>query len=108
MRLRPDLARRVEIETITVILSAGTDRVEEFESGFREVVVLFATCGGHHEHDSHQGFVAWNKKADEYQIADALAFGGETILTLDALRERTIGTSVTRLTHNRAILGGWN
>jgi hypothetical protein len=85
IRLRPDLARRVEKETITVILSVGTDRVEEFENGFREVVVaVFATGEGHHEHDSHPGFAAWNKKADEYQIADALDFSGETILTLDA------------------------
>jgi hypothetical protein len=109
------------METITVVLSVGTDRIEEFEKGFREhelpvwedlrsrgalmraslsrldissravpgatqylVVAIFATGEGHHEHDTHPGFVAWNKKADEYQIADALAFGGETILTLDA------------------------
>lgn len=109
------------METITVVLSVGTDRVEEFEKGFREhelpvwedlrsrgalmraslsrldissrpvegatqylVVAVFATGEGHHEHDSHPGFAAWNKKADEYQIADALAFGGETILTLNA------------------------
>ncbi len=47
------------------------------------VVAVFATGEGHHEHDNHPGFAAWNKQADEYQIADALAFGGETILTLD-------------------------
>lgn len=109
------------METITVILSVGTDRVEEFENGFREkelpvwqdlrsrgalmraslsrldistrgvdgatqymVVAVFATSDGHQEHDSHPGFAAWNKQADEYQVAGALAFGGETILTLDA------------------------
>ena len=47
------------------------------------VVAVFATGEGHHEHDNHPGFAAWNKEADTYQIADALAFGGETILTLD-------------------------
>ena len=109
------------METITVVLSVGTDRVGEFENGFREkelpvwqdlrsrgalmqaslsrldistrgvdgatqymVVAVFATGDGHHEHDSHPGFAAWNKQADEYQVADALAFGGETILTLGA------------------------
>jgi len=109
------------METITVVLSVGTDRVDEFEKGFREkelpvwedlrargallraslsrldissrgvegatqylIVAVFATGEGHHEHDSHPGFAAWNKQADEYQVADALAFGGETILTLEA------------------------
>jgi hypothetical protein len=48
------------------------------------IVAVFATGEGHHEHDNHPGFAAWNKQADEYQVADALAFGGETILTLDA------------------------
>jgi hypothetical protein len=47
------------------------------------VVAVFATGEGHHEHDNHPGFKAWNKQADEYQIAEALAFGGETILTLE-------------------------
>ena len=48
------------------------------------VVAVFATGEGHHEHDNHPGFAAWNKQADEYQVSDALAFGGETILVLDA------------------------
>jgi hypothetical protein len=47
------------------------------------VVAVFATGEGHHEHDSHPGFEAWNKQADAYQIAEPLAFGGETILTVD-------------------------
>jgi hypothetical protein len=109
------------METVTVVLSVGKDRVDEFEKGFREkelpvwqdlrargallraslsrldissrgvegaqqylVVAVFATGEGHHEHDNHPGFAAWNKQADQYQVADALAFGGETILTLDA------------------------
>lgn len=48
------------------------------------VVAVFATGEGHHEHDSHPGFEAWNKIADEYQVSGALAFGGETIVHVDA------------------------
>jgi hypothetical protein len=48
------------------------------------VIAVFATGGGHHEHDNHPGFQAWNKIADTYQVGDALAFGGETFLQLDA------------------------
>lgn len=107
------------MQTITVVLSVGRDRVDEFERGFREhelpvwedlrsrghlirasltrldissrgvegatqylVVAVFATDEGHHEHDQHPGFQAWNEIADTYQIADALAFGGDTILQL--------------------------
>ncbi len=44
------------------------------------VAVDFATDEGHHEHDHHPGFEAWNKLADKYQIAEAEAFGGDTIL----------------------------
>jgi hypothetical protein len=47
------------------------------------VVAVFATGEGHHEHDNHPGFQAWNKLADTYQVGGAMAFGGETILTLD-------------------------
>jgi hypothetical protein len=47
------------------------------------VVAVFATGEGHHEHDNHPGFKAWNKIADTFQVGDALAFGGETILQLD-------------------------
>jgi hypothetical protein len=48
------------------------------------VVAVVATDEGRHEHDSHPGFQAWNKIADAYQVGEALAFGGETILQLDA------------------------
>jgi hypothetical protein len=44
------------------------------------VAVDFATHEGHQEHDNHPGFAAWNKLADQYQIAEAEAFGGDTIL----------------------------
>jgi hypothetical protein len=47
------------------------------------VIAVFATGEGHHEHDNHPGFAAWNKIADTYQVGDALAFGGETIIQLD-------------------------
>jgi hypothetical protein len=46
------------------------------------IVAVFATGEGHHEHDNHPGFEAWNREADTYQVADAKAFGGETIVTL--------------------------
>jgi hypothetical protein len=109
------------METVAVVLSVGSDRVAEFEEGFRNhelpiwqdfnergvmlsatlsrmdissrsvagatqylIVVLFATGEGHHEHDGDPRFAAWNAMADEYQIADALAFGGETILAVGA------------------------
>jgi hypothetical protein len=47
------------------------------------VVVVFATDEGHHVHDSHPGFQAWNEIADAYQVGEPLAFGGETILRLE-------------------------
>jgi hypothetical protein len=43
------------------------------------IVAIFATGEGHHAHDSHPGFEAWNKIADAYQIGDPMAFGGETV-----------------------------
>ncbi len=46
------------------------------------VVAIFHTGEGHHVHDDHPGFKAWNAIADTYQVADALAFGGETIVRL--------------------------
>jgi hypothetical protein len=107
------------METVAVVLSVGTDRVEEFEAGFREhelpvwqdlqargllvhatlnrmdissnpvqdatqylVVVMFSTGEGHHAHDSHPGFEAWNAIADTYQVGGAMAFGGETVVEL--------------------------
>ena len=46
------------------------------------VVAIFATGEGHHAHDDHPGFVAWNAIADAYQVGDAQAFGGETVVQL--------------------------
>jgi len=44
------------------------------------IVAVFATSEGHHEHDNDPRFAAWNERADAFQIAGAMAFGGETIV----------------------------
>lgn len=44
------------------------------------IVAVFATGEGHHAHDDHPGFKAWNELADTYQTGSPMAFGGETIL----------------------------
>ena len=44
------------------------------------VTAIFATGEGHHAHDDHPGFAAWNAIADTYQVGDPLAFGGETVI----------------------------
>ena len=46
------------------------------------VAVIFTSDEGHHVHDHHPGFQAWNAIADRFQIGDALAFGGETVVQL--------------------------
>ena len=46
------------------------------------VSAIFVTGEGHHAHDAHPGFEAWNRIADSYQSGDALAFGGETVVQL--------------------------
>ncbi|HET9345319.1 MAG TPA: hypothetical protein VFO05_06425 [Candidatus Limnocylindrales bacterium] len=46
------------------------------------IVAVFATGEGHHEHDSHPGFEAWNEIADQYQVGDPMAFGGETVIAI--------------------------
>ena len=46
------------------------------------VAVIFTSDEGHHAHDDHPGFKAWNEIADTYQVSDAMAFGGETVLGL--------------------------
>jgi hypothetical protein len=46
------------------------------------VVASFSTDEGHHAHDSHPGFQAWNAIADTFQVGAALAFGGETVISL--------------------------
>jgi hypothetical protein len=44
------------------------------------VVAVFTSGEGHHAHDDHPEFKAWNELADAYQVGEPLAFGGETIL----------------------------
>lgn len=44
------------------------------------VVAIFATDEGHHLHDSDPRFREWDQIADSFQVAPAMAFGGETIL----------------------------
>jgi hypothetical protein len=46
------------------------------------VAVIFSSGEGHHVHDSHPGFQKWNAIADTYEVGDAMAFGGETIVQL--------------------------
>jgi hypothetical protein len=46
------------------------------------ISVIFSSGEGHHVHDSHPGFEAWNRMADAYQTGDPLAFGGETVVQL--------------------------
>jgi len=43
------------------------------------IAVIFTSGEGHHVHDHHPGFKAWNEIADAYQSGEPLAFGGETI-----------------------------
>jgi hypothetical protein len=47
------------------------------------VIAVFTSDEGHHAHDSHPGFEAWNKIADAYQVGEPLAFGGATIIAFD-------------------------
>ena len=44
------------------------------------ICAVFATGEGHHAHDSHPGFEAWNRMADAYQVGQPLAFDGEAVL----------------------------
>jgi hypothetical protein len=46
------------------------------------ICAIFATGEGHHAHDNHPGFKAWNEIADTYQVGQPLAFGGETVVPL--------------------------
>ena len=46
------------------------------------VVAIFATEDGHHLHDHDPRFEAWNQRADVYQVAEPLVFGGSTIVTV--------------------------
>ena len=56
--------------------------VDEVLAGYFRHYPVQATEIGHHAHDGHPGFEAWNKIADAYQVGDPLAFGGETVVHL--------------------------
>jgi len=59
------------------ISSRPVDRAVQYS-----VSVIFSSGEGHHAHDSHPGFNAWNRKADAYQVGEPMAFGGETVVQL--------------------------
>ena len=46
------------------------------------VTVIFASDEGHHLHDNDPRFEAWNKRADAYQVAEPLVFGGNSIVSV--------------------------
>ena len=60
------------------ISSAGVDGALQYL-----VVAVFGSGEGHHAHDHHPGFEAWNAIADAYQVGPAMAFGGETVVRLE-------------------------
>jgi hypothetical protein len=55
------------------------------------VAAIFTSGEGHHAHDRHPSFEAWNAIADRYQAGEALAFGGETLVD-SAAEERAATT----------------
>jgi hypothetical protein len=76
-----DLASRGSMLRATISRLDISSRAVEDATQFM-ISVVFATGAGHHEHDSHPGFEAWNSIADAYQVGEPLAFGGETVLAL--------------------------
>jgi hypothetical protein len=44
------------------------------------VACIFEDDRGHHAHDNDPRFEAWNKRADAFQIAEPLVFGGTTLI----------------------------
>lgn len=46
------------------------------------ITVVFADDEGHHEHDNDPRFAAWNEMADQYQVAQPLALGGDTVVSI--------------------------
>jgi hypothetical protein len=46
------------------------------------IAVTFTSGQGHHAHDDHPGFKAWNEIADTFQVGEPLAFGGVTVIAL--------------------------
>lgn len=72
----------------TGVLSAATLTRLDISTQTRDgaaqylVVAIFATDEGHHLHDHDPRFEAWNTRADAFQVAEPLVFGGRTIVTV--------------------------
>jgi hypothetical protein len=73
-----DLAQRGLIERATLNRLDISSRPVEGATQYL-VAVIFTSGEGHHAHDDHPGFKAWNEIADAYQVGTPMAFGGETI-----------------------------
>lgn len=52
----------------------------EVEGAVQFMVVAVFPGKDHEAHDSHPRFKKWNERAERFQIAEPLAFGGDTIL----------------------------
>jgi hypothetical protein len=74
-----DLTERGLIERATLNRLDISSRPVEGATQYL-IAVIFTSDEGHHVHDHHPGFEAWNAIADAYQIGEPLAFGGETIV----------------------------
>jgi hypothetical protein len=46
------------------------------------IACVFADDSGHHEHDNDPRFAAWNELADAFQVAEPLALGGDTVVSV--------------------------
>ena len=76
-----DLRERGLIERATLSRMDISSRPVEGATQYL-IAVLFTSGEGHHVHDHHPGFEAWNAIAERYQIAAPMAFGGETVVQL--------------------------
>lgn len=68
------------------MVRASLQRLEitshEVEGAAQYMVVATFPGHDHDAHDSHPGFKRWDRRAEGYQIAEPLAFGGETIVQI--------------------------
>ena len=76
-----DLHRR------SVLVKASLSRLDITSRGVEGavqylVVAVFKESGGHQEHDSHPGFKSWDERAEQYQVAAPLAFGGDNVVEI--------------------------
>lgn len=74
-----DLSDRGLLERATLNrLDISTNEVEGATQYL--IAVVLTTDEGHHAHDDHPGFKAWNEIAAAYQVASPLVFHGETVV----------------------------